>query len=301
MKKRRAFISFPEQHGSDSNLLASQKVIEGLNIGFNVKIYSQMGIPAEAYIDVYNLNREDMQFLTTSAATWLSQRSLIQLYVGYDEDVRCIFSGQIMDAPPEGFPDMALHIKGISGAEWMSQTIDIQKANLKVVDLLDYTSSVTKYPVNIPSWLRDSSEILNKKLENFSYTGTVWNLLDKIQEMSGGFDVSKKSIILSTYNDNTYVWTPAPEKQGKTLLINDKSGMVGVPHPTGVGVNIKMLLNPNINTGDVIYLESKRVPQCNGEYYVTAIQHEGELRGNNWFTTINCSHTANYTREVEND
>ena len=105
MRKRRAFISFPEQHGSDSNLLASQKVLDGLNIRFNVKIYSQMGIPAEAYISIYNLNREDMQFLTTSAATWLAQQSLIQLYAGYDNDVRCLFSGQIMDAPPEGYPD----------------------------------------------------------------------------------------------------------------------------------------------------------------------------------------------------
>ena len=301
MRKRRAFISFPEQHGSDSNLLASQKVLDGLNIRFNVKIYSQMGIPAEAYISIYNLNREDMQFLTTSAATWLAQQSLIQLYAGYDNDVRCLFSGQIMDAPPEGYPDLALNIKGISGAEWMGKQIDIQKANLKVMDLIDYTSSVTGYPVNIPASLRNTNEALNKKLENFSYTGTVFNLLDKIQDMTGGFDIGDKSVILSTYNDNTYVWTPTPNQEGKTLYITEKTGMIGVPHPTGTGVDITMLLNPDVNTGDTIYLESKRVPQCNGTYFVTAIQHEGELRGNMWQTKLSCSHTAKYTKGVNNE
>jgi hypothetical protein len=301
MRKRRVFISFPEQHGSDSNLLASQKVLDGLNIRFNIKIYSNVGIPAEAYISVYNLNREDMQFLTTSAATWMAQQSLMQLYAGYDNNVKCLFSGQIMDAPPEGFPDLALNIKGISGSNWMSQQIDIQKSNLKMIDLIDYTSSVTGYPVNIPQYVRNGNEILNKKLENFSYSGSVWNLLDKIQDMCGGFEVSEKSVILSTYNDNIYVWTPSSTQQGKTLLITEKTGMIGVPHPTGTGVDITMLLNPDINTGDIIYLDSKRVPQCNGTYYVTAIQHEGELRGNTWQTTINCSHTVNYTKGVNDE
>lgn len=301
MRKRRVFISFPEQHGSDSSLLASQKVLDGLNIRFNVKIYSNIGIPAEAYISIYNLNREDMQFLTTSAATWLAQQSLIQLYAGYDDNVKCLFSGQIMDAPPEGFPDMALNIKGISGANWMSNQIDVQKANLKLGDLIDYTSSVTGYPVNIPSYIRKSNEMLNKHIEDFSYTGSAWNLLDKIQDMTGGFDIGDKSIILSTYNDNTYVWSPNPSTEGKYLLINEESGMIGIPHPTGVGVDITMLLNPDVNAGDIIYLDSKRVPQCNGSYYITAIHHEGELRGNQWQTTISCSHTANYTKEVNNE
>lgn len=301
MKKRRAFISFPEQHGSDSNLLSSQKVLDGLNVRFNVKIYSQIGIPAEAYISIYNLNREDMQFLTTSAATWMAQQSLIQLYAGYDNDVKCLFSGQIMDAPPTGFPDLSLEIKGISGAEWMSKQIDIQKSNLKMIDLIDYTSSVTGYPVNIPSTLRKTNEALNKRLENFSYTGSVWNLLDKIQDMTGGFDIGDKSVILSTYNDNTYVWTPNPTEEGEMLLVSEKTGMIGVPHPTGTGVDVTILLNPDINTGDKIYLDSKRVPQCNGTYYVTAIQHEGEIRGNTWQTTLSCSHTGNYTKGVDNE
>ncbi len=289
MRKRRAFISFPEQHGSDISLLASQKVIDGLNIGFNVKIYSQIGIPAEAYIDIYNLNREDMQFLTTSVAKWMEQQTLIQLYAGYDNDVDMIFSGQIKEAPPQGFPDVALRVSGLSGAEWMSKTIDIQKANLKLIDLIDYTSSVTGYPVNIPKKIRDTNEELNKKIDQFSYTGTVYNLLDKIQRMSGGFTINGKSFFLSTYNDNTYVWNPDQQNEGNILTISEKTGMVGIPALSQVGANVKMLLNTKVHTGDTVYLESVRVPQANGKYYVTQINHQGELRGSSWYTTLSCT------------
>ena len=289
MRKRRAFISFPEQHGSDSNLLTSQKVLDGLNIGFRVKIYSDMGVPAEAYIDIYNLNRDDLQFLTTSAATWMSQQTLIQLYAGYDDDVNLIFGGQIMEAPPQGYPDLALHIRCLTGMDWMSKSIDVQKANIKMGDLIDYISSVTGYPVNIPAALRRSNEFLNKKIDEFSYTGSVYNLLDKIQSMAGGFSIGGKSVFLSSYNDNTYVWNTEQKQEGKTLYISKGTGMVGVPELTAVGANVRTLLNTKVRTGDVVYLHSDRVPRADGQYYVTSILHEGELRGTAWYTTLGCT------------
>lgn len=301
MRKRRVFISFPQQHGSDSNLLTSQKVIEGLNIGFRVKIYSNIGIPAEAYIDVYNLNREDLQFLTTSAATWMEQQTLIQLYAGYDDDVELIFGGMIEEAPPVGYPDCALKIKCLSGAEWMSKQIDVQKSNLKVIDLIDYVSSVTKCPVNIDANVRKANEALNKRLDSFSYTGSVWNLLDKIQNMVGGFSI-EKGVFLGLVNDQIYVWSADNyNATGGMLKINDKSGMVGIPALTSMGVNIKMLLNTQVNTGDIVYLESERVPRATGQYRVTSIEHDGELRGKNWYTTLQCTRISPTDKVAQDD
>lgn len=303
LKKRRAFISFPEQHGSDSALLASQKILDGLNLRFSVKIYSQAGIPAEAYIDVYNLNRDDLQFLTTSAATWLSKRSLIQLYAGYDDDVRMLFSGQIMDAPPDGNPDINLRIKGISGPEWMTQTINMQKSTVKIVDLINAAADAMKYPVNMPDWLKQGNEWLNRQIDDFSFTGTPFDLLKTIQEMCGGFNLDGRGFNLSAYNDNIYVWGTAPQTDNaqEKLLVSSDTGMIGYPHATGVGVNIKTLLNPNVKCGDMITLKSKRVPIVNGDYYITAITHEGELRADEWYTTLECAHAANFSKKVITD
>ena len=300
MRKRRAFISFPTEHGSGSNLLTSQKVLDGLNIGFHVRIVSDMGIPAEANIDIYNLNRDDLQFLTTSAANWMEKRTLIQLYAGYDDDVDLIFGGQIIEAPPQGYPDLVLHIRCISGLEWMTTNIDLQKADIKMADLIDYTSSVTGFPVNIPAKLRRTNETLNKRIDEFSYTGSVYNLLDKIQNMLGGFSVGGKSLFLSTYNDNTFVWNPEENEEGQTLYISKESGMVGVPAITDIGVNIKMLLNTKVRTGNTVYLHSDRVPDANGVYYVTEITHEGELRSTAWYTTLRCTRIGGLIGEAPN-
>ena len=49
----------------------------------------------------------------------------------------------------------------------------------------------------------------------------------------------------------------------------------------------------------MIHLETERVPIINGDFFVSEITHEGELRGKNWFTTLKCAHTVNKTKGVD--
>lgn len=292
MRKRRVFLSFPETGGLDSGLLKSQKVIEGVNIRFSCETVSTLGIVSNGTIDVYNLNRDDTQFLTTSTAFWLNKQRFVQLYAGYDDDVKLIMSGQIIEAPPSGYPDTALHIRLFGNAEWQSTIIDVQKSDLKIVDLIDYVGSITKMPVNMPQWLRDSNEWLNKRLDNYSYTGTPIGMLEKIQDMVGGFNPNKSSFFISAANGSIQVGSPEKNNEDNVLLVSKETGMVGLPMPTYNGINVKMLLNPNIRVNDRIKLESDRVPMCNGYYYVLRLQHEGELRSNQFYTTLFCQREA---------
>lgn len=298
MKHRRAYLVFPTEHGIDSSLLKATKLLSGLNISFSMQITAAVGESGNANITVYNLNREDMGFLSTCAAKWKEQKSLIQLYAGYEyddgtNDIKCIFSGWITQASPEGYPDLALNIKGLTGREWWGNRIDISKANTSVMDLIDYTSSVTNYPVNIQKYVRDSNVLLNKKIENFSYSGTSWGLLDTLQEMiGGGFTPNKDGVFLSTYNDQTFIWTSEDSSTGNTLLVTEKTGMIGVPEATPLGANITILLNTGVNIGDKIKLQSVRVPILDGIYTVSSFTHTGELRGNTWQTQLYCSRAA---------
>ena len=104
MRQRRAYISFPEQHGSDEALLSNQKKIDGVNIRFGVKIFSEAGTPMTTNLTVYNLSREDLEFLSTSAATWLKKKNLMQLYAGYDNDVRLLASVRLWKQSHRGIP-----------------------------------------------------------------------------------------------------------------------------------------------------------------------------------------------------
>lgn len=288
MRKRRCFLSFPEQDSNDAGALKSQKVIEGVNIRFSCETNSSFGIVNSGNIDVYNLNRTDTEFLTTSTAFWINRRRLVQLYAGYDDDVRLIMSGQILEAPPQGYPDMALHIRLFGDAKWQTTVIDVNKSDLKIVDLIDYVGSITDYPVNIPQWLRDGNEWLNKRLSHYSYTGTPMGLLQEIQDMLGGYNPSDTAFNIGVGSGVIRVSTSKKTENESVLLINKETGMIGLPSPTINGIMVKTLLNPDVAINDVIKLESERIPMCNGQYVVFEIKHEGELRSNQFYTTLHC-------------
>lgn len=293
MRKRRAYILFPTQTGRDPGLFSTQKKIEGVNIRFSATSYSPVGVTADAQISIYNLNKEDLGFLTTTPNSLITKQNLIQLYAGYDDNVACIFSGMITDAPPTGNPDVSIDIRGLAGVSWMAQPVQVQKNNVTIANLIDTAGKNANIPVNIPAPLRNANEWLNKTLETFSYTGTSMGLIQKISAMMGGPNYNKNSINLSIHNDGLYAWS-ASDSKGSVLLIKEKTGMVGYPRPTAGGAEVTILLNPGIKAGDVVRIESNRIPLCNGDYFVVGIKHQGELRGNTWYTTLTCSFTSNW-------
>lgn len=298
MRKRRAFITFPESKGNTPDLFGLQKKLDGLNISFSVSTFSPVGVASDAYISIYNLNRDDLGFLTTTVNSWIAKRNLIQLYAGYDDEVELLFSGQITNAPPKGNPDVSLDIRGLSSVDWMAQSINLQKSDMKVIDILDQVGTITGAAINMPSWLRNGNEWLNRKIEEFSYTGTPMGLLTKLSDMVGGFQFRQDAVNLTISNDQIYAWSAETKPNDPILLVSENTGMIGYPAPTAGGVEVSILLNPSIKAGDIIRLESHRIPLCNGDYRVVEVRHNGELRGNTWQTTLKCSHTANWQKGV---
>lgn len=299
MKKRRAFITFPEKLGNTPDLFNLQKKIEGVNIKFSVETFSPVGVASDAYISIYNLNRDDMGFLTTTVNSWIAKRNLIQLYAGYDDDVSLLYSGQIINAPPSGNPDVSVDVRGLSSVDWMGQTVSLKKDDLKVIDLLDYAGTITKSTVNMPAWLRNTNELLNRRIEHFSYTGTPMGLLNKISDMLGGFRFTPDAVNLSIQdNEQINVWSPQIKGNEQILLVSEDTGMIGYPSPYAGGIEVTVLLNPSIKAGDIIRVKSKRIPLCNGDYFVVSVKHQGELRGNMWQTTLKCSYTSSTQQQV---
>lgn len=289
MRERRAYIAFPTTSGNNPALLNNVKVIEGLNVRFSVKIFSQAGLPSEATIDVYNLNDKDLQYLTTTVDTQTQKQNLFQLYAGYEGDVKLIYSGQIMQAVPDSYPDVILSIRGISGAKWWGHNIQLQSSKLTVMGLIERAAQAMGYTINIDQRLRRNNVLLNTVVDEFSFSGSPMRLLEIAQEKMGGITTDKDTVFISVVNDQINVWSPATQETDSILLINAQSGMIGLPQPTPGGCKVKILLNNSIKTGDIVQVQSTRVTPVNGIYYVISITHEGELRGNNWYTTLECA------------
>lgn len=100
--------------------------------------------------------------------------------------------------------------------------------------------------------------------------------------------------------------------KGEAVVMTSKTGMVGTPQQTNIGVNVKCLMNPLIRVGGRIQINNKSIAgfkinlsvpgspantpvslRADGFYYVWAIGHEGDTRGNDpWFTNLVCISTS---------
>lgn len=98
---------------------------------------------------------------------------------------------------------------------------------------------------------------------------------------------------------------------GEIPVINSDTGLIGLPVQTQNGINFRVLLNPNIKIGTLVQLDNKAVQQfeyslnvpqqaqnqrtslenklqTDGFYYVMWAEHQGDTRGNDWYTDVVC-------------
>lgn len=95
--------------------------------------------------------------------------------------------------------------------------------------------------------------------------------------------------------------------QGEAVVINEDTGMVGLPQQTEDGITVNVLLNPKIVCGTQIQIDQKSVQRAtvslnltsvnqteaafppvtaDGFYYAMVVEHEGDTRSNEYYTTI---------------
>lgn len=102
---------------------------------------------------------------------------------------------------------------------------------------------------------------------------------------------------------------------GDEVIINSFTGMIGTPQQTNEGVNVKCLLNPNIQISGRVHLDNSTILQqklnltqiaaargnvsainnltprklnADGSYYVLVLEHLGDTRGLEWYTSLTC-------------
>lgn len=102
-------------------------------------------------------------------------------------------------------------------------------------------------------------------------------------------------------------------QQGDIPVITNKTGMVGMPEQTPMGIRVRCLLNPTIRIGSLIKIDNKSLQQQrynvsfaggasgqnvrafnagktdnDGLYYVMLVEHRGDTRATDWYSEIIC-------------
>lgn len=97
---------------------------------------------------------------------------------------------------------------------------------------------------------------------------------------------------------------------GEIIAINSATGMIGIPEATEQGIMVTTLLNPNIIIGQRVQINNKDVNSTivqhqglypnygsqaffadvttDGIYRVMVAEHEGDMRGNPWYSKLTC-------------
>ena len=242
--------------------------IEQLRVAFEIdKTINEKPNPAK--IQIWNLNRNHINKI-------LSQEyKKAALFVGYNE-LRQIYSGDITKVriQREGL-DFILTLECSDGHVAYTQsraktTLKAGATDKQIVEEIQKTMpKVQAGAIDIPNKRQlprgrvlngDSREVLNRVARN---NNADWSIQD------GSLVFLPKDKVLSD----------------DAVLISQETGMINAPEQTDDGLEITCLLNPALQIGGLIKLESI-IEYFNGEYKVVKLAHSGDGIGGDWHSKM---------------
>lgn len=273
---------------------AGNEAIDLSEMHFNFQTTaSYLPNPNTALIRVYNLSR-------ATARKILDMGAIVQLIAGYEGNAAQIFSGNIIQARigSENATDTFLDISAADGSTiYNSAFMNFTLANNS--DMKSRIGTVAlAIGVKIGSYTPNTPEksvrgrvffgLARDHLRNMASTvGATWTI------QNGELDIIGQSAY----------------KPGDIPVLTAASGVIGVPEVTLDGIEVKLLLNPNIITNGQVQLDNSLVTSflypagfleqfekvgwvplntANGIYKVLYVEHQGDTRGDDWYTKIVC-------------
>ena len=281
------------------NLVVSDKNQNGLDLSnlrikFSVKRTDNM-TPNTADIYVYNLEEQ-------TALDIRDNFKKVILQGGYESNFGVIFQGNIKQViiGRESGQDTFINIQAGDG----DQSYNFAIVNQTIAAGATQTDQITA--------------AANSMTENGGVTtGNIGTLpqgqLPRGKVMYGNARHYLRNVAQNTNNawsiqDEQITFVPKKSYlPGQVTVLTSKTGMIGQPQQTNIGVNVKALLNPNIKVGGRIQIDNKSVQNykinlsnsqqnaaanvgaslsADGTYYVMAAEYEGDTRGVPWYVNL---------------
>lgn len=298
------------------NLYVSDKVgnavdLSGLRIKFSIK-RSDATTPNVADIVVYNLSDETVAKLSNT-----KEFTRVVLQAGYTANFGVIFQGNIKQLIRGRESGQDTFINILAG--------DGERA---------YNYSIVNSTLAAGSTQNDQvTHILNAMGEKGVSKGYVGDINStKLPRGKVMYGESKKFLrkIAQTSSQTISIQDEAlsilPKKSytpGDAVVLTAKTGMIGTPQQTVDGIMVKSLLNPMYKIAGRVFLNNKSIEKyklnlnvvgsaanipasidADGYYYILAAEHEGDTRGQPWYSSLTClaiDPSSNYLNSVQVD
>lgn len=285
--------SFDRQKNIYTNNLGTDDIVfeDPFKIEFTARKTVQMDAN-KAKITIYNLSpNTEYQIIEEGAR--------VVLEAGYDNNMGVIFEGHIIQ-PLRGKrngTDYFLTLICLSDDDFLNLAFvsGTFNSNLTKRDVaLQVVRSSTIKPSSIVIEDLPNIDIVDGSRPRTERPKTVFgkpkNYLRSIGKMAGS----------SPFTDDGVLRFFDPNKPPEfTHEINVKTGMIGSPTQVDYGVDVKVLLNPQMRLGDFIKIDNRSVLQQENEigklqfllendgiYRIIGIEYVGDSRGQEWYSNL---------------
>jgi hypothetical protein len=265
--------------------------LSGLRITFKVK-KTDAETPNTAEMRVYNLSKETVQ-------KFKKEYTRIILQAGYESNYGVLFDGNIKQVKlgREGNTDNYIDIAAGDGDNaYNYATVNTTLASGAKQE--DQVNAATKSMETQGAGKGSIDNLGDGKLprgkvmygmardyirQSAAASGTSWSIQD------GKVTMIKTRGLLP----------------GQAVLLNSKTGLVGVPEQTNDGIEAKCLLNPLLKIGSAVKINERDIQQVilpdtskddaanspaalsvDGIYKVYTLEHTGDTRGNDWYSVL---------------
>ena len=183
-----------------------------------------------------------------------------------------LYTGQVILADVMQPPDIGIVLRSLANNFLIGQIENVQyAANTPISAIAKGTAQAAGWSLN--------NQCTDKLINNFSYTGTPNDGVDKLNQMGS---------VQACVDNGTLIVTDAGKAvTGSPYILNSGTGMVGIPQVTDQGVIVKMMVNNAIQIGGSVAVQSTTNPAANGTYKIMQIQYEIASRDQPfWYTLV---------------
>lgn len=256
----------------DDRLITLTIQIEGETFVFDQNYYinavgekyaaPNLGI-GEVRID--NIDKNTRDFLVSKTSLYNTNSTLpvpaiLSLDVGRKSyGTFRLFTAQVIAGNPTQPPDIGLTLRAMTGAALLGLPLAL---TMPPNTLLSGISAQVAQKLGLTL----SFQATDKNINNYSFTGGAAKQLQKLQE-AGNVDA---------FIDNTtlIVKDSAKPRLGPVPLINQQTGMVGIPLITERGVSVTTLINNEVLVGGQMKVESDLNPAATGTWNIFKLGFE---------------------------
>lgn len=214
-----------------------------------------------------NLNKQ------TAAALWLDvynigkKEIMISLYAGYNNSMPLVFYGRVQNCTS---------YRAEGSTDWMTEIQAFEGGKLFQYGFINATfTKYTKFEDVLNFMLEDDPNTkigciapeISPLPRNKTFIGQT---MDLIGREYGGYETFIDKGRLHVLGENDVL-------DDEMIVITDKSGLLGTPKRANSFLEVNLIFEPQLKTGQAVSLQSESMPQFNKAYKVVAIHHTGTI------------------------